>query len=526
MPHKISNDYFKLFVKREGKVVLGHNWSNLWIMTAVLFVAFMALAFSNASLQYLSYKMEDPFIKWQNIENDHNGRVFNALGEELQDPSIQERFHFSAVKEDYKIPMVLYGKDSWNSYPSNCRLYTDMNTELMRTILDSTNVVNRPAYDVSMLDDAVLGLVITEQMLQIMGYDTPPTFVYLSEWVTTSGEWRTLDFDDSDTDEGGYYVKLPLPVLGVVKRLPGNLPFCASAVLNGNSNTALNLGSQKNIAVSNSLLFFVQENQDVSDVESKLKEFCLQYGNVEPELFHPDIPQLMPFARGVLVEVENAPEMGWETVKSVVDAIRREYPEDEVVRVFNYPLDREELSLPMYSDFLTVEFQDLKKLTDFVNYVSDFTEGEIELDITQTNVKENLNAIQLLANILSFALILFAITCIVLFIVNLLQSYFQRVKRNLGTFKAFGIANKELIGVYLVIILASVASALAISLAAVYVLQLLAPVREAGYGYLSLWSWQTGASIVIVLVAAVATVYLVMGKLLKATPGDLIYDRQ
>ena len=58
----IKNDYFRLFVKREGKVVLGKNYSNLWLLTAVLTATFLAIAFSNGSLDYLSYKMDDPFI--------------------------------------------------------------------------------------------------------------------------------------------------------------------------------------------------------------------------------------------------------------------------------------------------------------------------------------------------------------------------------------------------------------------------------------------------------------------------------
>ena len=58
----IYGDYFRLFVRREGKVVLGKNLSNLWLLTGVLALTFFAIAFSNASMNYLSYKMNDPFI--------------------------------------------------------------------------------------------------------------------------------------------------------------------------------------------------------------------------------------------------------------------------------------------------------------------------------------------------------------------------------------------------------------------------------------------------------------------------------
>ena len=40
------SDYFKLFVRREGKVVLGKHYSNLWLLCSVLFVTFLAIAFS------------------------------------------------------------------------------------------------------------------------------------------------------------------------------------------------------------------------------------------------------------------------------------------------------------------------------------------------------------------------------------------------------------------------------------------------------------------------------------------------
>ena len=88
------------------------------------------------------------------------------------------------------------------------------------------------------------------------------------------------------------------------------------------------------------------------------------------------------------------------------------------------------------------------------------------------------------------------------------------------------------------IILALVLSALAISLFAVTLLQLVLQAmdiaREGGYALLSLWhcdvirpfpSLITVAAVFIVIAAVIVTVYSVLDKLLSATPGDLIYDR-
>jgi ABC-type antimicrobial peptide transport system permease subunit len=149
--------------------------------------------------------------------------------------------------------------------------------------------------------------------------------------------------------------------------------------------------------------------------------------------------------------------------------------------------------------------------------------------MAQVNAKKNFNAISVLANILSWAIVAFSILCIILFIVNLLQSYFQKVKRNLGTFKAFGISNAELISVFVVIMIVLAAASILISLTVVYCVQTVLPmlgfVKEGGFGYLYLWNDMTMGTIAIVVISSVVTVYVVMRRLLSATPGDLIYDR-
>jgi short-subunit dehydrogenase len=63
-----------------------------------------------------------------------------------------------------------------------------------------------------------------------------------------------------------------------------------------------------------------------------------------------------------------------------------------------------------------------------------------------------------MASILSAAMVIFSIVCIIMFMVNMLQSYFQKVKRNIGTFKAFGMNGNELIQVYIIILVAIVCS--------------------------------------------------------------------
>ena len=193
-------------------------------------------------------------------------------------------------------------------------------------------------------------------------------------------------------------------------------------------------------------------------------------------------------------------------------------------RVYDY--DFSNYSLPQGS-YISVRFSDLGKIRAFETYVKD--NFKVRIEMAQINAKENFNAVTVMANILSWAIIAFSMACIILFIVNLFQSYFQKVKRNLGTFKAFGISNRQLIGVYLLIMLFTIIVSVMASLCVSYLIELILPLigimKDDTFGYFMLANSKTWYSIAIILVSSMFTVYVVMRRLLSSTPGNLIYDR-
>ena len=90
-------------------------------------------------------------------------------------------------------------------------------------------------------------------------------------------------------------------------------------------------------------------------------------------------------------------------------------------------------------------------------------------------------------------------------------------------------SSDELIRVYVLILLAIVVSAIVMALAVSWLIQLLLPLfgimKDGEFNYLSLWSLKTLLCVVIVVIATWFTVRIVMHRLLRQTPGDLIYDR-
>lgn len=516
----LRSDYFRLFVKREGKVVLGRHYSNLWLLFGVLTATFFAIAFSNASMDYLSFKMNDPFINWVDIKNEYGEDDFSGLEAALANEDIMQQYHYKGYQADYYFNYHFWGADDTSIHYFRCRFFEKIkDNSLINEILKEENLANGCGIDLSRLENKSFGVIITEDALNKLGYAEAPAYLNYSRPCSGAD---SLGFRLGIEDHG--YV--PLPVLGVVKRLPGNIDLISTKYFYEQDNNSINnpLHLSKPMYAS-SLYYFVPEGVDVNGFIEALNQRAEQILNDKFIVSEQNLPSMTNYKAGEFISLRGVyGELPHKEIQEVHASVIPEYETEGVCRVFNYNTCDYEL---MQKAFISVYFNDLDAIREFETYVKDTFNVSIEM--SQINAKENFNAVSLLANILSWSMIVFAIICIILFIVNLLQSYFQKVKRNLGTFKAFGISNAELISVYVLIMIATVLSATVMSLALTYVVEvtfyLTGFMKGDGFGYLDLWSAKTLCSIIIILAASLTTVYLVMNKLLKTTPGNLIYDR-
>lgn len=519
----LKNDYFRLFVKREGKVVLGKSYSSLWLLTAVLTATFLAIAFSNASLSYLSYKMDDPFINWVDIQNDYGEGDFIGLQYSLESEYNKEEFHYYSYQKDYMFSFMFFGAEYGSFQYFKCRFFQDMNTPLVKSILGKDNVVKDwVVKDPSLIVNNTVGVIITEEAMRKLGYDEAPAFIGFTGFSDTAQEYG---FDFYQTQ-----VKAPVPVLAVVKNLPGNADIVSSSFfyeqISNDYTRPFNFEENAGRYADN-LSYFIPNTLSSDKFKKGIAEAAAEFTDAGFDLdelsFY--LPEITPFVEGRFATLYFDDYLDYSQLKSLNDGLMEKFSKDGLHRVFNYNFCDAPLTA---SSFISVHFKDLDKLRDFEKYVRD--EFKVKLEMSQINAKENFNAVSAMGNILSWVIIIFAIVCIILFIVNLLQSYFQKVKRNLGTFKAFGISNRALISVYVLIMAAIVLSAILMSVSVTWVIQGLLHVcgilKDGVFDYLSLWSMKTVCSIIIIVAASVYTVYYVMHRLLMSTPGDLIYDRQ
>ncbi len=518
----ILTDYFKLFVKREGKVVLGKRYSSLWLLCSVLTATFIAIAFSNASLDYLSYKMNDPFINWVDIPNNYGSANMDGFEMALHSDEYKQLYHYRNHQTDKYWFIVYATSDKLGSTNLDQRFFGDISTPLVKAILDEQNVVDKCCIADSLLNNTSFGVIVTEDALKNkLRYKEIPTYLYCRVYA----DYDAIDYGADVVDDMGL---VPVPVLAVVKKLPSNMDMIGTKFFYQQYHK--NVFNLCNPTYFSSLIYFVPEKIDANQFKAELKSMVESKAKQTGDTFIKEMPRMASHQPGkfIIYMFDYEDDFTMEDFainKQINEEVIAKYGEKGVVRVFNYDVVTD--ALKDSDNYISIHFNDLDMISEFAEFAK--KEFEIDIEMSQINAKENFNEVSIMANILSWTMIVFAIVCIILFIVNLLQSYFQKVKRNLGTFKAFGISNYELIMVYVLIMMATICASIVISLSITWIIQefisLLGIQKDGMYDYLEMWSSKTFWSVVVIILASVYTVYTVMKNLLKDTPGDLIYDR-
>lgn len=512
-------EYLRLLIKRESKEVLGRNYANLWLLAIVLMATFISIAFSNGSMKYLSEKMNDPFTNWVSISKTFNDSDFDGLRRALDEEDIQEHFRFGDVQSDNYMAYTFVARNRSPHYLQG-RFFNNLDSKLVRAILDDKNVIANSAVDFDKLNDRAFGFIITGDVLRKLGYDEKHIPAYI-DYLRNSAGADTLGLEMI----GGDKACLPMPLLGVVKRLPGNMDFISSRFFLEQDlddiRHPLNLNNPEYLST---LTYFLSENIADSTFESAVARVVPDSLSGAYKILPDPKKELQTWKPGRVESVFfDSYELPVKVYQDMAAELGKELGPD-AVRLYSYNTGEFTLS---NSQYISVNFNSLDSIRAFESFAND--NYRVKIEMTQVNAKENFNAVSVMANILSWAMITFSLVCIIMFIVNMLQSYFQKVRRNLGTFKAFGIDSAELIKVYVFILVCIIIAAIVIALGVSWLVEMLLPVfgvlKDGQFNYLSLWSLKTLCAVAIVLVATIATVRIVMQRMLRRTPGDLIYDR-
>lgn len=500
---KPNLDFKTLFLKGEKKEIQGHNQINMKILLGILLITFISTGTSNIVLKDLNAKMNDPFVNLFSIEVPYSKQyVVNELKEDFQNAEKQKEFGFQSISNYSEFPLSFRklandGEDIdlWVKGRS-----IDLESPILDALLGPDNLILGSAYEYSNEPS----IVVTEKLFKSLGYEKLRPYI-------------DMTFDGK---------VIPVPVKAIVKDLPESNSFLAlpffyfQRIENG-------ARPFKEVESITRLVLYHPDPDRKIECLSFLKEFI-----AKKEMFNPyELDIYVESNRSTYVtgldytvkifgyKVDNA--RGHDTL---VKELLQSSDIFEFTRI--YKLDYSKVdNLELSTDRLAVNFTNLDNIRNFRNSL--FNKYQIEMDLARVIDKENFQLFNILTQGISYALIAFSLAGICFYLYNMIKSHLEKIKRNLGTFLAFGLDPKELYNLYQELLFDFLNKSVVIAfIIGFLVVSSLSYFSSEGLSLMILIEWKT-LIVLISLYGAFYTIYrLTIFRLLERTPGDLVYERE
>lgn len=514
----IPHDFKHLFYRNETKELLGKRNKNFWLIVIILFFTFLAIGFSSGSLKYLKNKMEDPFVRSINASIPATNRNAFRIVEQYNCDSLKQKYHYDTI--------VCYNK--WTSYfqgdlPESSNRGVDgrsipFNDPLVNTIVDH-EINNSIGGSFKSEDD--ISIIVTRNLIEKLGCSDDPAFIFRK---TRDGR------------------AIPIPIRAIVDKLPGDrIDFMSTQFFYSNSSM---LGDKFLFADNKKLYsYIVVDSLKLDEFKTVCENFFTGYwesgGNLEPTSV--DVSKYQYSYRSTLclqVSFNNSEEISIQQIDELYETFRgadevktfvekNEIKENEFIQAY-YPNLENRISRRW--DYIAVNFNDLSKVDVFAEKFAE--DADIKLEMSKIEQMKNYNFVSKLTGIMSIILIGFSVVMINIFLSNILSTHLNNIKKNIGTFKAFGIDIKRIyIGMmYIFVLMPLFFSLLFAALSGYlglvyYLIDILSPFAIEKDLYFDLYNSYTLISILVLSIVNYYSFSVIINRIFKQTPGDLIYDR-
>jgi hypothetical protein len=354
-------------------------------------------------------------------------------------------------------------------------------------------------------------LIVTQAALKELGYDEVPAFIQLSlAYDSTSCN----ELGITDAVNGSYPVAFP--VKAVVKQLPGMVSFLFTNRFlhdySSSNETSWDITEEE----YNQVLYLVGADVDMRIIRTSIENMGYIVSQ-EPYRNTWDSELCCLMVESDSYEDEPAKRLT-ELANQYVNLA------NGIFRIYNFqPITSYQTDRPTY---LSVQIQNLENIRLFQAEL--YEQCGIKLEMSSIDQKSNFQFVQRMGTILSWCIIAIAVLFICFFIYFMLNTHFQRIEGNLGTFKAFGIQNKILYYIYINLLMRITIGAyflaMGLGLLITSLINLFFTI-ESGYHYIDVLVWQNGVLFALALCASSIASWLVAKNKLRHTPGDLIYKR-
>jgi ABC-type lipoprotein export system ATPase subunit len=548
----IKNTYQSLFLKKEGKALLGKGYLNFAILTTILFFTFLAIGFANGSLEYLHNKLDSAFVNWLNMSIPYSrseGREIYNIEEKLKEQSNKQKFKYNNVTPYKENIFSIFNPSTLQKQAIKGRTVSieDDGKMLREFVLSEKNLIAGNAGGFESEKD--LSVIVTEKFLKENGYSNNSYFVLFNTVYGTD----KLE-EDTNTNQNSIlpkvYLNTPIPIKAIVKDLPGKYGFINTVYFN----QAFNSGGDNSFDIRTSdKLGSLKFLMDVDSIEAfRIKEEVESYlsSTKNFEKYQPLLNQVerhkMSYSKGYDFDISLTEAFADTTQASIffkeicsIPSIAKN--KEKIYRIYNYSRVNEAQFSSVSYDMISIYFTDLKNVRSFASFVlndlnkdneNKESSSKIEVDITKVTDKENFEFLSTVTNIIAYLLVLFGTVAIALFLFNLLKMHLSKVKMNLGTFKAIGLGNDVSRNIYFLIIIVFIACSLLVSIllssaVGMALDKLIASMLsvEKDFAYFKIYHPNTFFTIFFIFLISAIVSWATISKILSKSPGDLIYNR-
>lgn len=513
----IPHDFKHLFYRNETKELLGKNNKNFWLIVVILFFTFLAIGFSNGSLGYLKNKMEDPFVRSINAPIPGTNR--NAF-------RVIERYNSDSLKNIYNYDSIV-GYNKWTAFftgdlPNSPQRGIDgrsipYNDPLVQTIVNSD--INN-AFGNAFVDERDISIIVTRNFIDRLECSENPAFVF------RKSDGRLI----------------PIPIRAIVDKLPGErVDFVTTQHFYNNH---ISLGNRFLFRDNKRMYaYVVTDSLNVPQLKETAESFLTRYWDEGGALEVTDVEVYIhqftyqsvlilqvSFYDSDYIEIEQIDELYAQLRESdEIKGFMEEEKIDEHQFIQSFFPNQENRSNSRF-DFIAVNFNDLGNVERFAEKFAE--DAEITLEMSKIEQMKNYNFVSKLTTIMSLILIGFSVLMINIFLSNILSTHLNKIKMNIGTFKAFGIDIKRIylgmmyIYVLLPLVFALIVAGLLGYFGFVYfIINIMSPFEVERNLYFDLFNKYTLISVVVMAVVNYYAFSMIINRIFKQTPGDLIYDR-
>lgn len=500
----IKTDFQQLFFNREYQTLKGASTDKFILankeilkLVGILFLTLIALGLSLGGLQKLEKRMNNPFTNWVNVPVSYKvEKHFTTILTRFENEALKDSFLLNNISNYTVTRKQFIHATSGQTYNQKGRT-VNSNSALLRKILSDKegNVIVNWVGNDSVFKDYPCGIIVTKSMLENLGYINPLS------------QKKIILKDDS-----GYTIFIE--VLAIVKELPDLCDFLTSPVLYNLLIKAMDeTGFIEQTGTSN-ILHFVSSTNDVDELEAKVKGAITDYKLNKIKTQSYSINESENHWYHQLIFTRSFPISKSLELFEKIDIANSFY-----LTKWNCNQRFDYIQSP---DYLAFNFNQLDKIKMFKNHTEEVY--DIEVDMNQIEAKENFALVSRLSRFTLLALFVFSLASILFFINSLLEIHLEKIKPNIGTFKAFGLSNKFLTSSYLKII--GVFILLSTFLA--FIGALCAKLIDVFLGLKSnfiLFDLRIGVAFIFLLLLSLLFSMFTINRILKETPGNLIYGR-